>query len=95
MAKILRWIVLPPLALIAIALAVANRHKVTFSFDPFDPLKPALGIDLPLAVIVLGALFIGILIGGIATWGQARRKEKRRQTGFIDSANLPATRADS
>lgn len=94
--KLMRWIILPPLALLAMALAVANRHNVTFSLDPFDPVRPALGIDMPLALIVLIALFLGILIGGAAAWGHARHKAARRgqplmpEPGSGGTANLPA-----
>jgi uncharacterized integral membrane protein len=95
MGKLLGWIVWPPLALILIALAIANRHVVTLSLDPFDPQKPALGLDLPLSAIVFFALFAGILIGGFASWTQARRKLRRRLTPFPGSTNLPASRVDS
>lgn len=94
--NLLRWIVLPPVALIVMALAVANRQVVTFSLDPFDTNAPALGLDMPLAAIVLIALFIGILIGGFAAWSQAKIKRARRnappppeQAGGRDT-NLPA-----
>jgi hypothetical protein len=76
--KLLRWFILPPVALLVMALAVANRQEVTFSFDPFNPAEPALGLTMPLALIVLGALGIGIVIGGVATWRQARLKASRR-----------------
>jgi len=94
MAKLLRWILLPPIALAAIALSVANRHMVTLSFDPFDPEKPALGLELPLAAIIFFALLAGLLIGGLAAWEQARRKG-RRQGNLTGGANMPATRFDS
>jgi len=94
MAKFLRWILLPPLALAAIAFSVANRHLVTLSFDPFDPGTPALGLELPLAAIIFFALLIGILIGGLAAWGQARRKTRRHNT-LTGGTNMPATRFDS
>ena len=39
--KILTAIVVIPLALVMIALAVANRHSVTVSLDPFAGSEPA------------------------------------------------------
>jgi len=76
--NLLRWIVLPPVVLVTMALAVANRHIVTFSLDPFDTAAPAIALEMPLAAIVLIALFVGILIGGFAAWSQARIKLARR-----------------
>lgn len=77
--SLLRWIVLPPVALIVIALAIANRHVVSFSLDPFNTAAPALSLEMPLAGIVLIALFIGILIGGFAAWSQTKIKVARRK----------------
>lgn len=94
--SLLRWIVLPPVALIVIALAVANRHVVSFSLDPFNAQTPALSLEIPLAAIVLISLFIGILIGGFAAWSQAKIKIARRKApppmGRAKSTptNLPA-----
>ena len=84
--NLLRWLVLPPVALIVMALAVANRQRVTFSLDPFNSASPALGLDMPLAAIVLIALFFGILIGGFAAWSQARIKASRRADPILPPA---------
>ena len=43
--------------------AVANRAAVTLSLWPFDAV-----MDVPLYLLVLGALLAGILLGGLATW---------------------------
>jgi len=39
--KIVTALILLPLAVIVIALAVANRQSVVISFDPFDRAHPA------------------------------------------------------
>lgn len=78
--KFLTWIVLPPLALVTVFFAVANRHRVLFSFDPFDPDRPALALEVPMFVIVLAAVFIGILIGGISAWARQGRRRKTART---------------
>ncbi|MBI1262182.1 MAG: DUF1049 domain-containing protein [Rhizobiales bacterium] len=77
------------------ALAIANRGNVLFSFDPFNPENPAIAIDVPLIAVVFAAMLIGILIGGVAGWGQARRSRvKARRAAELaairDSSNLPA-----
>jgi len=69
------------LALIAAAIAIANRDVVAFRLDPL-PYQ----IDLPLYVIAFAALFVGILIGALAMWmrdGKVRkraREERRAST---------------
>ncbi|MBX3491637.1 MAG: DUF1049 domain-containing protein [Parvibaculum sp.] len=90
--KILRWILLPPVILLAMALAVANRSTVTFSLDPFDPETPALGIDVPLFLIVLVSVLFGILAGGFGAWTQARRKAARIKAAAPAGGGLPALR---
>lgn len=84
--KLLRWLLLVPVALLAILLAIANRQSVTFSLDPFDPVTPALGVTMPLALIVIIAMLIGILIGGLASWRQARTKAARRHAPIVPPA---------
>ncbi len=66
--KILTAIVLIPLALILIALAVANRHSVTISLDPFAGSEPAVAVTLPLFALIFVLLIVGVFIGGAATW---------------------------
>ena len=78
--KILTAIVVVPLALILIAFAVANRHSVTVSLDPFASNEPAVSLTLPLFAVIFILLIIGVLIGGTATWlrhGRWRRVAHR------------------
>lgn len=94
--KLLRWIILPPVAIFVIALAIANRHGVTFSLDPFDAEKPALAFDVPLAAIVLVSIALGILIGGLAAWWQGRRRTSRKlEAERRQQANAPAPASKS
>ena len=44
-------VIFVPLAIILIALAVANRAPVAFTIDPFNPGNPALTLQLPLFVL--------------------------------------------
>ncbi len=63
-----------------ITLAVANRHAVSLILDPFSPKNPALAVDLPFFVYLFGALFLGLLLGGFATWlGQGKWRRRARQ----------------
>ena len=92
--KFLRWLLLLPVALFEILIAIANRQSVTFSLDPFNPLEPAIGVTMPLALIVIIAIFFGILIGGFASWRQSRLKAHARSTPVLPAAQtLPVADA--
>ena len=74
-------LVLAPLAIILIALAVANRAPAAFTLDPFNPGNPSLTIQAPLFVLLFLALVLGLVIGGLATWlrqGRYRRLARQR-----------------
>lgn len=73
MKRALQLIVIIPVAIIVIALSVANRHDVVFSLDPFDAEDPALSFTLPLYWLLFGAAAIGVLLGGMATWFRQSR----------------------
>lgn len=79
--RIVFVLILAPLAIILIAFAVANRAAVALTLDPFNPGNPALTYQAPLFVYLFGALIVGLVIGGIATWlrqGQYRKKARER-----------------
>ena len=80
--RLLLIVVFVPLAIVLIALAVANRGLVPFTLDPFHPGNPALTISLPLFVFLFVALLVGVLIGSAATWfkqGRFRRLARQRE----------------
>jgi uncharacterized integral membrane protein len=66
--RVLRLLIGFPIAVILIALALANRHTVRLVLDPFRPEAPVLSVDLPFYIFLLGALIVGVLLGGLATW---------------------------
>lgn len=71
-----------PLGIVIVALAVSNRHPVQLILDPFRPDSPALSVELPFYVYLLGALVVGVVLGGAATWfGQSRWRRTARAQG--------------
>ncbi|KAB2863341.1 MAG: hypothetical protein F9K43_19085, partial [Bauldia sp.] len=54
--RLLTVVVFIPLAIVLIALAVANRAPVDFTIDPFNPGNPGLTVSLPLFVLLFAAL---------------------------------------
>jgi len=68
MRRVLAWIVLAPVAIVALLFAVANRNWVRVSFDPFSVEAPAYATDLPMFLVIFIALIFGVIIGGISVW---------------------------
>ncbi|MGB3834842.1 MAG: DUF1049 domain-containing protein [Mesorhizobium sp.] len=94
-------VVFVPLAIVLIALAVANREAVPFTLDPFNPGNPALTVTLPLFVLLFAALAGGMLVGSALTWAkQGRYRKLARQRGVEAEslrqavARAPATPAN-
>lgn len=80
--RLLIVLVLAPVAVILVALAVANRAPASFTADPFNPGNPALTVQLPLFFMLFGALALGLVIGSLATWlkqGRYRRLARQRE----------------
>ncbi len=79
MKGLLKAILLVPIAVVAVAFAVANRQVVSISFDPFSPAEPAFALVAPLFLLIFILLMVGVVIGGIASWlGQARYRRAAR-----------------
>jgi len=79
------WI---PLAILFVIFAVANRHLVTVSFDPFNSLTPTVAVTLPLFVVLILVAILGVVAGGLATWlrqGQWRRAARRHAAEARDA----------
>jgi uncharacterized integral membrane protein len=73
-------VIFVPLAIILIALAVANRELVAFTLDPFNPGNPALTLKLPLFVFLFLAIVVGLVVGSAVTWiKQGRYRKLARQ----------------
>jgi len=81
--RIIWLLVAFPAAALLITLAVANRHAVRLVLDPFRPETPVLSVVLPFYGFLFGALLIGVLLGGTATWlSQSRwRRTARVRSG--------------
>jgi hypothetical protein len=76
-----------PLAIVLIALSVANRAPVIATVDPFNPGNPALSFSVPLFALVLAALMIGVVLGSFLTWLNQGKHRSR--------AKLEASRSDA
>ncbi len=102
MRKFLTALVVIPLSVIFIVFAVANRHLVTVSFDPFNSADPSVAVTLPLFVVIIVVAILGVAAGGMATWFRqrhwrraARQHEADARRARDETADLRATAAAS
>jgi uncharacterized integral membrane protein len=89
--KLITALILMPLAILIAAFAVANRESVVVSFDPFDAAHPAFALPVPLFALLLAAIVVGVVIGGIAAW---MRQSKWRRTARLAQGQARALHAE-
>ena len=94
MRKFFKALVLIPLGLLFVVFAVANRHLVTVSFDPFNSTDPSLAITLPLFVVLIVVAIAGVLAGGTATWFRQRHWRRAARRHEADARQARAQLAD-
>jgi uncharacterized integral membrane protein len=94
MRKFLNAIILIPLGVIFVVFAVANRHMVTVSFDPFNSNDPALGFSLPLFAVIIVVAILGVVAGGSATWFRQHRWRRAARQHEADAQELRTQLAD-
>jgi uncharacterized integral membrane protein len=94
MRKFLTAVVLIPLGLIFIVFAVANRHLVTVSFDPFNSTDHSVAVRLPLFVVIIGVAILGVVAGGSATWFRQRHWRRAARRHEADALATKAQLAD-
>lgn len=86
MRKLVFLFIALPVAVILILLSVANRHAVTFGLDPFNPAEPAFSYTLPFFAHLFLAVFVGMIIGSVATWfkqGKYRKTARKEHTEAV------------
>ncbi|WP_213775643.1 lipopolysaccharide assembly protein LapA domain-containing protein [Bradyrhizobium sp. dw_78] len=94
MRKFLTALVVVPLGLIFVVFAVANRHLVTLSFDPFNSSDPSIAVRLPLFVVIIAVAIAGVVAGGLATWFRQRRWRRAARRHEADARAARAQLAD-
>src|SRR5205807_6320854 len=94
MRKFFKALVLIPLGLLFVVFAVANRHLVTVSFDPFNSTDPSLAITLPLFVVLIVVAIAGVVAGGTATWFRQRHWRRAARQHEADARRARAEAAD-
>lgn len=92
MKRLAAIVLLVPLAILLVALAVANRHAVTLSLDPFNGDAPAAALIVPLYILVFASLALGVVVGGVGVWfGQGRWRRQARHLKRMASKDASAS----
>jgi len=83
--KLLTWILLPPVAVVVVVLAIANRGAVPVSLHPL-PLE----LGVPLYAVAMASVLLGVVAGGAAAWAHGRKwrrlaRERRRQLERLEA----------
>lgn len=102
MRKFFTALVVIPVGIIFVVFAVANRHFVTVSFDPFNSTDPSVAVTMPLFAVIIVAAILGVVAGGMATWLRqgrwrraARQHEADARRARSETADLRAAAAAS
>ena len=83
--RFLAWILIPPLAVILVLFAIANRGDVAIGIDPLP-----FTFALPLYLIVFGAAALGLVVGYLVMLVSGHRTRRdfrraRRQLAQVES----------
>ncbi|MCW2315823.1 Protein of unknown function [Rhodoblastus acidophilus] len=77
MRAVLRFLILAPFAVLLLGFSLANRSPVPVSTDPFNlPDLPLPTFAVPLYLLVVGAMMVGVVLGGSSTWVRQGRHRK-------------------
>jgi uncharacterized integral membrane protein len=82
------------LGLVFVIFAVANRHLVTVSFDPFNSTNPSVAVRMPLFIVMIAMAMIGVLAGGMMTWFRQRRWRRAARQFEADAKQMREQLAD-
>jgi uncharacterized integral membrane protein len=94
MRKFFGVVLVVSLGVIFVVFAVANRHLVTVSFDPFNSADSSLGATLPLFLVIIASAAVGVVAGGCATWFRQRRWRRAARQHEADARQARAQLAD-
>jgi uncharacterized integral membrane protein len=94
MGKFFGAVLVISLGVILVVFAVANRHQVTVSFDPFNSVDPSLKATGPLFLVIIATAAVGVLAGGSATWLGQRHWRRAARRHEADARQARAQLAD-
>ncbi|SDO16077.1 lipopolysaccharide assembly LapA domain-containing protein [Afipia sp. GAS231] len=94
MRKFFTALVVIPIFILLVVFAVANRHLVTVSFDPFNSADPSVAVTLPLFLVIVVVAILGVAAGGMATWFRQRHWRRAARQHEADARRARSEAAD-
>jgi uncharacterized integral membrane protein len=94
MRKFFTALIVIPLGLLFVVFAVANRHFVTVSFDPFNSRDPSISVTMPLFAVIIVVAILGVAAGGAATWFRQRHWRRAARQCEADARQVRAELAE-
>jgi uncharacterized integral membrane protein len=94
MRKFFTALIVIPLGLLFVVFAVANRHFVTVSFDPFNSRDPSVSVTMPLFAVIIVVAILGVVAGGTATWFRQRHWRRAARQHEADAKLAQAQLAE-
>ena len=94
MRKFFTALIVIPLGLLFVVFAVANRHFVAVSFDPFNTRDPSVGFTMPLFAVIIVVAILGVVAGGTATWFRQRHWRRAARQSEAEATRARAELAE-
>jgi uncharacterized integral membrane protein len=94
MRKFFTALIVIPLGLLFVVFAVANRHFVTVSFDPFNSRDPSVSFTMPLFAVIIVVAILGVVAGGAASWFRQRHWRRAARQHEADARQAQAQLAE-
>lgn len=89
MKTVIKLVILVPVIVLAVLLAVANRGDITLMLDPLQR-EGGPVLQVPVYLVVLVAVMLGVVMGGIGTWLAQGRHRKAARAAKREAAALRA-----
>ena len=91
MKRLLKYLLLVPIAAAVLVIAEANRHRVPIYLDPLaGSSAEGTQVTLPLFAVILAGVAVGVILGSVATYFEQGRHRRAARIARADAESLRA-----